>query len=29
MLGRDYRTVAEAEEAAARHIEEAGALRSI
>ena len=28
MLGRDYPTVAEAEEAAARHIAEAGALRS-
>ena len=26
ILGRDYRTVAEAEEAAARHVEEAGAL---
>ena len=29
VLGRDYATVAEAEEAAARHIAEAGALRSI
>ena len=29
MLGFDYPTVAEAEEAAARHIAEAGALRSI
>jgi hypothetical protein len=29
MLGCDYSTVAEAEEAAARHVEDAGALRSI